>query len=79
MEFNIAFGKVVQRYREKHGISQETLAKYGNLHRTAISFYERGQRVPNLDSIFKIAKALGIKPETLVRQTRIEIEANSAE
>jgi transcriptional regulator with XRE-family HTH domain len=44
------------------------------LRRADISKMERGLREPTLTEIFRIAHALGIKPETLVRRTRLELE-----
>jgi len=55
------FGKQVKCLRLEKEMSQEELAEKLNIHRTYMSFIERGQRSPSLILIFKISRALGIK------------------
>ncbi len=55
------FGKQVKKLRLEKDLSQEELAEKLNVHRTYMSFIERGQRSPSLLTIFKISRALGIK------------------
>jgi transcriptional regulator with XRE-family HTH domain len=56
------FGKIVRRFREAAGISQEELAALAKIHRTYIGGIERGERNPTLLMIHRLAKALEIKP-----------------
>ena len=53
------FGKVLRRRREVSGLSQEALASRANLHRNYVGLLERGQRMPSLLVIQRLAKALG--------------------
>jgi transcriptional regulator with XRE-family HTH domain len=62
----VAFGKIVRRFREAAGISQEELAALAKIHRTYIGGIERGERNPTLLMIHRLAKALGIKPAQLL-------------
>ncbi|MBR1425374.1 helix-turn-helix transcriptional regulator [bacterium] len=55
------FGYQVRKRRRQAGLSQEELAEKLNVHRTYMSFIERGQRNPSLIMIFKISRALKIK------------------
>ena len=50
----------VRLNRELRGMSQETLAERAGLHRTYISGVERGTRNLSLQSIAKLAHALGV-------------------
>jgi transcriptional regulator with XRE-family HTH domain len=47
-------------------MSQEQLARTTGLHRTHISLLERSQRLPNLETIVKLSRALGIPPGKIV-------------
>ena len=60
------FGDNVKKYRIKRGLSQESLAHISDLHRTQISLIESGKRCPRLDTIYKLATALKVKPEKLL-------------
>lgn len=66
MEFGKAFGQVLKAHRTDLGLSQEELAFRANMHSTTISLYERGERRPSLQTVFIIAKALGLRPESMV-------------
>lgn len=55
------FGETVKRKRKMVDLSQEALAEKLGIHRTYLSFIERGQRNPSLLMLFKISRALKIK------------------
>lgn len=55
------FGKQVKNLRLEAGLTQEEMAEKLNIHRTYISFIERGERNPSLLMIFKISRVLKIK------------------
>jgi transcriptional regulator with XRE-family HTH domain len=54
--------------RKRSGMSQETLGFAAGLHRTEISMIERGLRLPRVDTLVKLATALGVRPEALLDQ-----------
>src|SRR5688572_28678219 len=54
------FASSVKRWRNHRGLTQEELAERADLHRTYISDVERGARNLSLESIDKLARALGI-------------------
>jgi len=62
----IKFGNILRSIRKSKGFSQEKLAFDANLDRTYISLLERGQRMPTLETIFKIAEALEFSPSELI-------------
>ena len=63
----IMVGKVIQEYREKRGLSQEVVSGLADIGRTHLSAIERGVRKPTLETFFKIADALNIKPSELIK------------
>lgn len=58
--------KNIRHIRNRRGLSQEQLADEAGLHRTYIGSIERSERNVSVDNIEKIAKALHVKPETLL-------------
>lgn len=54
------FGRNLLRARRNAGLSQEVLAVLCSLHRTEIGYLEGGKRVPRLDTLLKLATALGV-------------------
>jgi CheY-like chemotaxis protein/predicted XRE-type DNA-binding protein len=56
----ISFGASIKAWRKQQGFSQEKLAERANLHRTYISDVERGARNLSLESITRLADALGV-------------------
>ena len=67
-------GRVIRRYREGVGLSQEALAAEAGLHRTYISLVERGHRNISVDALAQIAEALGVYPSRLIADAEKEPE-----
>ena len=67
-------GKVIQRIREQKKQSQELVSGFAGIGRTHLSAIERGEIKPTLETFFKIADALNIKPSSLM--AAIEEELN---
>ena len=70
MEIRRQVGLNVRRLREARGLSQEELAFEAELHRTYISGVERGVRNPTVTVLAKIAQALKVSPDQLLRTAR---------
>jgi transcriptional regulator with XRE-family HTH domain len=60
------FAANLRRFREGAGISQEDLAFAADIHRTQVSFIEGGHRMPRLDTLVKLAGALGATANDLL-------------
>jgi transcriptional regulator with XRE-family HTH domain len=63
----IAFGKRVRELRKAEGFSQESFAAECDLDRTYMGGVERGERNLGLENVEKIATALEITIEELLR------------
>ena len=61
-----SFGKAVREARVRLGLSQEALADRAALDRSYMSQIERGIKNATLNSVWRIASALGIAPSSLI-------------
>lgn len=61
-----AFGQNVRRIRRDQELSQKYLADVAGIHQQQLSLIERGLS-PTLDHISKLATALGVTPDDLLR------------
>jgi len=63
-----SLGRVVRVLREEKGLSQEDFAELTGHHRTYIGFLERGERSPNVETVQRIAQALGLNASDLLQK-----------
>lgn len=68
----IKFGNILRSVRKSKSFSQQKLALESDLDRTYISLLERGQRMPTIDTVFKLANALCVKPSDLMKELEKE-------
>ncbi len=71
---SITVGKVIQRFREEKGLSQEVLSGFADIGRTHLSAIERGARKPTLETFYRISEAMNIKPSILLRAIEEDVE-----
>jgi DNA-binding XRE family transcriptional regulator len=67
---HVKFGERIKDLRGDLGMTQEMLAAKVGLDRSYMGFLERGERNPSLEVIIKIAKALEIKPDELLKEIK---------
>lgn len=65
---NIKVGNNIRNMRQSKGLSQEQLADKAYVHRTYIGMIERAEKNITLVSLEKIAKALGVEIEALIKE-----------
>ena len=68
-------GLVIQRFRESRGKSQELVSGFAGIGRTHLSAIERGERKPTLETLYKIAYALDVKPSIIIAAIDAEIDS----
>jgi len=66
MDLLARFAANVRRLRGKKKLSQKALADKVGISVAAVSMLERGQRSPPLETIERMAKALGVTPAALL-------------
>lgn len=69
----VVVGRILQRFREQKHQSQELVSGLAGIGRTHLSAIERGERKPTLDTLFKIADALGLKASIIVAAIEEEL------
>lgn len=70
-----AFGEAVRALRTERGVAQETLAHLASIERSHLGKVERGEHMPTLALILKIAKALGCSSAELMTETESRLAA----
>lgn len=70
----VVVGQVIQRFREQKKQSQELTSGLAGIGRTHLSAIERGERKPTLETFFKIADALGVRPSMIMAAIEEELK-----
>lgn len=73
------FRYVLVRCRKARGLTQEQLSERAGISLSFLSMMEIGQRHPNVDMVFKLAKGLGMAPRDLIAELEKEVKATSYE
>jgi len=68
-----AFGMAVRALRTERGIAQEMLANLAGIERSHLGKIERGEHMPTLAVIFKIAGALECSTAVLMTSTEDQL------
>lgn len=66
MEIKEKIGVSIKTYRKNAKLSQVELASKIGVTRAAVSFWENGINIPNVEDCWKIADALGLSIDELV-------------
>ena len=67
-ESGVVLGKKIKETRLKLGLTQEGLGQRAKLHYSYIGQVERGNKVPSIRTLKRIASALNIQVESLLYQ-----------
>ncbi len=62
-----AFGIVVSRLRAGKGLTQETVSGLAGIARSHLAMLENGRKTVKLDTLWRIADALGVRASELIR------------
>lgn len=67
-----AFGAVIARLRVRRGLTQEAASGLAGIARSHLVMLENGRKTAKLDTLWRIADMLGVRPSELVRFTEEE-------
>lgn len=62
--------RLIREERQRQNLSLNALAARAGLSRQMVTFVEREERNPSLDTVLRLSSALGIKFEKLLKQAR---------
>ncbi len=62
----VRFGRNLALCRKRAGLTQEAVGSRASLHRTEIGLLERGERLPRIDTLIRVATALEVAPGDLL-------------
>ena len=68
-----AFGVVISRLRVEKGLTQESLSGLAGIARSHLAALESGEKNVRLDTLWRIADALEVAPNELIRHVENEI------
>ena len=73
---NSAVGRTIRNLRNKRGVSQDVLSGFAGIVRTHLTMIENGKKRATLETLWKIADTLDMRPSELVALIEDEIERN---
>ena len=73
----LAFGKAVRAFRMDQGVAQEELAALAGIERSHMGKIERGEHLPSLAVILKVAAALKMSGTELMAATESNLHAGT--
>jgi predicted transcriptional regulator len=78
METFEIIGRNIRLYREQMGMNQDDLAKYLEVNRVLVSYYETGEREIPIDAMNKLTDLFGIDMMDLMEMNAHHVKANVA-
>ena len=73
MQFDyLAVGRTIRKLRIEKNMSQELLSGLAGIARSHLAMIETGSKLPNLETLWHIAQALGRKPSELIGEIEKE-------
>ncbi len=64
---HMATGQIIRRLRKKRGLTQEVLSGLAAISRSHLAEIERGRTNANVETLWKISEALGMRCSDLIR------------
>lgn len=72
-------GGLMAEQRKRQGMTQDQIAVLSGIDSSNVRAYEGGRSMPNVQSLVRIAKALGVKPGVLLEGVEPEMFVSAAD
>lgn len=63
---HVVTGRVIRGLRKKRGMSQEVLSGFAGIERSHLAMIETGKKSANVETLWRIADALGLRMSQLM-------------
>ncbi|MDR2073797.1 MAG: helix-turn-helix domain-containing protein [Oscillospiraceae bacterium] len=73
MESMKVIGDKLRKFRKKLGLSQFQIAQELNIERSTFAYYELGKTIPDIKTIIKISKILGVHYTELLEEEHAQV------
>ena len=67
-------GRIIRELREHHGLTQEVLSGLAAISRSHLAEIESGHTKANVETLWRISEALGMKMSNLIQMVEHSIE-----
>lgn len=68
-----SFGMMIAKLRFEKGLTQETASGLAGISRSHLVMLESGRKTVRLDTLWRIADALGVRPSEIIRMAEDEM------
>lgn len=69
--------QLLKEEREKKSLSKYLIAQKSGLSQQVIGYMEKGHRIPSLETVLRIAKAMNVDLAVIIKRARKEISKSS--
>jgi transcriptional regulator with XRE-family HTH domain len=65
--------QLLKEERERRGLSKYVVAQQSGLSQQAIGYMEKGHRIPSLETVLRVAKAMDVDLAEIIKRARKEL------
>jgi transcriptional regulator with XRE-family HTH domain len=65
--------QLLKEERERRGLSKYAVAQQSGLSQQAIGYIEKGHRIPSLETVLRIAKAMNVDLAVIIKRAQKEL------
>jgi transcriptional regulator with XRE-family HTH domain len=65
--------QLLKEERERRGLSKYAVAQQSGLSQQAIGYMEKGHRIPSLETVLRIAKAMNVDLAVIIQRAQKEL------